>query len=322
MLDACAERNVTPLVTFSHITLPRWVNRHGGHAWDEFPERFTRFCDRAAREYRDQLGYVLTLNEPDLTANLGYRFGNFPGTRVAGSGDEAAASVTEVLIEAHHRSRDAIRAAAPNAKVGLSLATMEWSVEPGFEDMAKHAEQMWEGPFYGVLEGDDFLGVNAYTRLNIGPERPPERETMLNIPLFRMYPPGTRITEYGYEFRPEAVAACAVRATKLTGLPVIVTENGVPASDDRERVEYVERSVPALIDAAHRESVDLRGYFYWSLLDNFEWNSGYTVRFGLCEVDPRTFERRLKPSAHAYAAVARKYGADPLLGAASARPQT
>jgi beta-glucosidase len=101
----------------------------------------------------------------------------------------------------------------------------------------------------------------------------------------------------GYEFYPPAIGEAVARAAKLTGLPVIVTENGVAADDDRERIEYIQGALESL-QACIEEGIDLRGYFHWSLLDNFEWNSGYKMRFGLVEVDRRTFERRPKPSAH------------------------
>ena len=312
MLDVCRENGITPVVSLSHITLPRWVNNRGGHAWEGLPEAFARFAERVSTEYAQHLGYVLTMNEPDLIANLGYCFGNFPGSRAAGSGDDAAARVTATLIATHHRARDVIRSSAPGSRVGLSIAAIEWVETEGFEEKALVVRKSWEGPFYEVLDGDDFLGVNAYTRVFIGPERDTGVGTELSLPMLRMYPEGTRLTEYGYEFRPEAAAACVKRASQLTGLPVIVTENGVPASNDAERVEYLRRSIQTLISTARAERVDLRGYFHWSLLDNFEWMSGYAIRFGLVEVDADTFERRPKPSAAVYAAIVRGLGAYPL----------
>jgi beta-glucosidase len=312
MLVGCRERGIAPVVSFSHITLPRWVNSRGGHAWDGLPEAFARFAQRVGAEYAEHLGYVITLNEPDLIANLGYRFGTFPGSRVAGSGDDAAARVTETLVAAHHRTRDVIRGAAPGSRVGISIAAVEWGEIAGFEEQALAFRRAWEGPFYEVLDGDDFLGVNAYTRLFIGPEHETDAAPALDVPMLRMYPEGTRFTDYGYEFRPEAAAACVRRAIKLTGLPVIVTENGVPAMNDSERVEYLERSIETLIRTARSERQDLRGYFHWSLLDNFEWTSGFDIRFGLMEVDSVTFERRPKPSAAAYSAAVRRFGSYPL----------
>jgi beta-glucosidase len=100
----------------------------------------------------------------------------------------------------------------------------------------------------------------------------------------------------GYEFYPAAVGETVRRAARLTGLPVIVTENGVAATDDRERIEYIQGALESL-QACLDDGIDLRGYFHWSLLDNFEWNSGYQMRFGLVAVDRTTFNRRPKPSA-------------------------
>jgi beta-glucosidase len=112
------------------------------------------------------------------------------------------------------------------------------------------------------------------------------------------------MTPMGYEFWPDCVGATVRRAAEMTGLPVVVTENGISAADDAERIEYVTAALQSL-HKAMADGIDVRGYVLWSLLDNFEWAFGYAQQFGLVEVDRSTFTRTPKPSASFYGAVAR-----------------
>jgi beta-glucosidase len=116
---------------------------------------------------------------------------------------------------------------------------------------------------------------------------------------------GVRITKMGYEFWPEALEATIRRAAAMTGgVPVLVTENGIGTDDDRERIEFVGRALPGML-ACLADGIDVRGYIYWSLLDNFEWFLGYDPTFGLVAVDRETQVRTPKPSARWLGTIAR-----------------
>jgi beta-glucosidase len=150
-----------------------------------------------------------------------------------------------------------------------------------------------EDVFLEAARGDDFVGVQCYTRTRFGPDGMlgPEDEA--------------RITQMGYEFCPEALEATIRRAWAVTGgVPVLVTENGIGTEDDRERIEFVRRALPGVL-ASLADGIDVRGYVYWSLLDNFEWFLGYGPTFGLVAVDRETQARTPKPSARWLGAVAR-----------------
>ncbi|MBV8235821.1 MAG: family 1 glycosylhydrolase, partial [Acidimicrobiia bacterium] len=136
------------------------------------------------------------------------------------------------------------------------------------------------------VDGDDFLGVQVYTRMLVGPEGPAP------------YPPGARTTLMGYEFYPEALSACLRRAWSMTGggVPLLVTENGIGTADDAERIEYVSTALEGVL-ACLADGIDVRGYTYWSAFDNFEWAFGYRPTFGLIAVDRSTQARTPKPSA-------------------------
>jgi beta-glucosidase len=168
----------------------------------------------------------------------------------------------------------------------------EITADEGGEALRDGAEEMLENVFLRATEGDDFVGVQCYTRLHFGPDGVAPNH------------PGIPVTQMGDEYWPQAVEHTVRRAAALSGRPVVVTENGIATADDAQRVDFL---TDALL-SAHRclqEGVDLRGYFVWSLLDNFEWHLGYGPKFGLVAVAPGTFERRPKPSAHWFGQVAR-----------------
>lgn len=298
VLLACKERGITPLVTFLHHTLPRWVSREGGWLWDESSRYFAEYCDIVTREMNGLIPLAMTINQPDLDANIGYRWGKtYPGW-IAGrsmSGDEAAERVSPNLISAHRRGREAIKANLQNVQVGLGIAVTPWIFDGPEEELLKHrAVRNWEGDYYSATEGDDFLGVQSYTRgVAVAPDGNPDAPVGKNG---HPCPPGTRLTKMGYEYFPEAIGLAVRRGVKKTGLPIIVTENGLGTDSDSERVEFIGRALRSLRECLE-DGLDLRGYFHWSLLDNFEWNSGYSMKFGLVEVDRQTFARTQKPSA-------------------------
>ena len=135
--------------------------------------------------------------------------------------------------------------------------------------------------------------MQTYTRSRIGPDGALGNED------------GLPVTQMGYEFYPESLEATIRRAYEVTGgLPIFVTENGVSTDDDSERVEYLARAL-AGVQRCLRDGIDVRGYIYWSLLDNFEWAFGYGPRFGLVSVDRTSFERVAKPSGEWFGSVAR-----------------
>lgn len=298
VLSTCRENGVEPLVTFLHHTLPRWMSYEGGWLWPESPNRFAEYCDLVSGELSQEITYAMTINQPDLDANLGYRWGvTLPGwvALKSMSGDQAAQRAEVNLTEAHNKGRAAIRSNISDVQVGMGIASMAWVFDGSEEELVKHrAVRNWEGNFYAATKGDDYIGVQAYTRqVAASPGGDPDAKVGRDG---HPYPPGTRLVDMGYEFYPPAIGEAVRRTAKLTGLPILVTENGLGTNHDSERIEYIEGALASLRRCLE-DGIDLRGYFHWSLLDNFEWNSGYKMRFGLVEVDRKTFERRPKPSA-------------------------
>ena len=285
MLDACHEHGVTPILTFHHFTVPRWVHEAGGLASDRFAELFERYCDRSARALGDLIGYACTINEPQGLGWSGWVSGiNPPGIK----GDERAARrVSENLLEAHRLAAPAIRAHT-KAPVGVTLALPDLQYEdgagPGHSGI--EVESGVNDEFFELARDDDFIGVQTYTRIRIGRDGPREPSET------------DEVTQMGYEYYPRALGGAIRRAWKSTGgrIPILVTENGIATTNDERRIAFMAEALDE-VQKCLAEGIDVRSYIHWSLLDNFEWGFGYRPRFGLVAVDRETFARHPKPSA-------------------------
>ena len=198
-----------------------------------------------------------------------------------------------IFIDAHRRAVAAVREAGVAAPIGLTLAMQDYQAVDGGEAVRDRERRDMEDVYLEAVRGDDFLGVQTYTRVRYGPDG------------LRSPPPDARLTQMGYEFWPEALAACLRRAAVVAPrVPLLVTENGIGTDEDAERIEYVERALRGVV-ACLADGLDVRGYVYWSLLDNFEWAFGYRPKFGLVAVDRETQARHPKPSAAWLGAIAR-----------------
>ena len=293
MAATCHEHGITPVVTFHHFTHPRWLSAVGVWEARHAPDRFARYCERVTAHLGDLIGMACTLNEPNVVATMGWRLGIFP-PRVRDRGRRDA--VNQALVTAHRLGADAIRSGRGEAPVGLTLSMVDYEAAPGGQEWVERIRRPTEDVFLEGTGGDDFIGVQTYTRRRMGPggALPPEE--------------GVPTTQMGYEFWPEALEGTIRRAWEMTGgLPVYVTENGIGTGDDPSRIEYVTRALNG-VRRCLDDGLDVRGYFYWSLLDNFEWVLGYGPTFGMVKVDRSTFERRPKPSAAWYGELARTNG--------------
>jgi beta-glucosidase len=283
-------RGVDPVVTFHHFTTPLWLTERGGWESGIAVERFGRFCTVVAESLGDVMTRACTINEANVLATMGWHAGMFP----PGKKDVALSrTVASHFVDAHRVAVDAIRAAAPDVPVGLTLSMTDYQNAPGGEEKLERIRHHSEDVFLDATKGDDFLGVQVYTRMVIGPKG------------WVGYEEGIPVLDMGYEFYPASLGNCLRRAWDYTGgaLPLIVTENGIGTTDDEQRIDYVRQALSGVLDAIGG-GVDVRGYTYWSLLDNFEWALGYRPRFGLVNVDRTTFVRSPKPSAAWFASVA------------------
>ena len=202
--------------------------------------------------------------------------------------------MNENLKAAHRRAYDAIKSGPGDFPVGLAVAMGDWWAPEGAEDALERTRHTHEGQFLECARGDDFVGVQAYSRTRldergrgVGPEAGVEV-----------------VSSMGYEFWPQALEVAIRHAAEVAQTPLYVTENGLGHDDDTRRIAYVQGALEGL-GRCLADGLDVRGYFYWSLLDNFEWALGYGPRFGLASVDRETFVRTPKPSAEWFGNIAR-----------------
>jgi beta-glucosidase len=282
MLGCCRDNGLLPVVTFHHFTSPRWIAASGGWTEPATAERFARFSERAMSHLGDLMGIACTINEPNIVAENGYETGVFaPGRKEPAARDAA----NDVFVSAHRLAYEAIKATAPDVPAGLTLAMRDYQAVNGGEATLESLRARAEDVFLEAARGDDYVGVQTYSRERIGPEG-------------RLGPAeGAEVTLMGYEFYPQALGATIRRAAEVTrAVPVVVTENGIGTDDDDRRIAYVSQALKEARGCLD-DGIDVRGYFYWSALDNFEWALGYEPTFGLIAVDRETQQRSPKPSA-------------------------
>ena len=310
IIAGCRARGLTPVVTFNHYTTPRWFAMRGGWTNPDAPGLFARFCDRAARHLAQDIGYATTLNEPNimnvLRVVLPPQVMELQDTMLAAAAKATGVArfaagngialadidiATTHLIAGHKAGRAAIKAVRPDLPVGVSLSMFD-DQAVGKDSIRDQMREKLYGPWLEAVRGDDFLGVQNY-----------ERQVWTatgKLPT----PPGVPVNYMGSEVYAPSLANAVRYAHAATQCPIIVTEHGVGTDDDSIRA----RLIPAALIELKRaidDGVPVKGYVHWSLIDNFEWISGYKVHFGLHSVDPQTFVRSPKPSAAVYGAIAR-----------------
>lgn len=299
----CRARGIEPVITFHHFTSPRWIAATGGWENPATADRFARYCTVVARALGPHFGWACTMNEPNaqvtsLVMAMGKKWEQQPAVlaqaaRAVGSdrfgayflGD--AFKVRDVCIDAHRKAREAIKAVAPHVQVGLTLALQELASVPGGEALYRRVFDNARAPFYAAARVDDFIGVQTYNRMLVGPGGyvPVAKSTMTDM--------------WNRDATPEALGAVIREAHRETGVPILVSENGINTADDTQRVLHLRASLDSM-GGAIADKLPVLGYLHWSLLDNFEWSSGYVPRFGLVAVDRTTFKRTPKPSLAAY----------------------
>lgn len=311
VIEGCHQRGLSPLVTFNHFTSPRWFSAMGGWTNAEAPAYFARYCERVARDLANRIDYALTFNEPNILLVL--QLGNLPPPVRALERRtlEAAAKrmntekfvalnvafeedlprMQELLLIGHANGKAAIKSANSRLPVGVSLAMMD-DQAAGANSMRDAVRRKIYGPWLDAAKSDDFIGVQNYERAvwNAKGRLPAPDDAIRNFSGAEVYAP--------------SLAGAVRYAYQATSVPVIVTEHGVGTDDDAIRSRFIVESLTDL-QKVTADGVPLKGYFHWSLLDNFEWIFGFKPKYGLHTVNPATFARAPKPSASVLGAIAR-----------------
>ncbi|MBQ7372541.1 MAG: glycoside hydrolase family 1 protein [Blautia sp.] len=325
VIACCRENKVEPIVTLLHFTSPVWLIRKGGWEAESTIEDFRRYAAYVTEKLGKELNYICTINEANMglqlaaiskrfmlmaqqaaknaeraegTVQVGMNFKKMMENRkyaameneqVFGTGEPQifVSSRTQegdkLVCRAHQAAKEAIKEICPHIQVGITLSLHDLQALPGGE---KYAEAEWEEEFLHYLpyiKEDDFLGVQNYTRTQYGPEG--------QLPC----PEGAELTQMDYEYYPQALEHVIRRVHKDFPGTLIVTENGIATADDSRRVAFI-RSAMQGVSNCIEDGIPVKGYCHWSLLDNFEWQKGYSMTFGLIAVDRATQKRIPKES--------------------------
>ena len=329
VIACCKENGVEPLVTLMHFTSPVWLIRKGGWEAESTIEDFARYTRYVMEQLGSELNYVCTINEANMglqlaaiakrfqlmaaqaakaaaaagkdaegTVQVGMNFAKMMENRKYAAMENAEVFGTPepqifvssrtpegdaLVFRAHQAAKKVIKELYPNIKVGITLSMHDLQALEGGESFAEAA---WDDEFRHYLpfiEGDDFLGVQNYTRTQYGPQG--------QLPA----PEGAELTQMDYEFYPEALEHVIRKVHEDFKGDLIVTENGVAVADDTRRVEFIRRALSG-VENCINDGIPVKGYCYWSLMDNFEWQKGFGMTFGLIAVDRSTQERTPKES--------------------------
>lgn len=314
MLKEMKIRDIEPILTLHHFTIPQWLYHKGGFENTEFPEYFSRFVKKVVPYYKEFTNYWITINEPVIIALMGYILGDWPpGVK----NRKRAFSVLKNLAFAHAKAYDIIKEEKKESLVSIAhnLMIFEPATWNPLDHLICRLLDSWfnmaflktliegnlyppigKGKFYPELKNKlDYIGVNYYTRafFKFGIKGLAEYKRK-NVPR----------SDFGFEIYPEGLYEVLMRL-KPFGLPVMITENGMADKKDIYRPDFLKTTLKSVYRAI-QEGIDILGFMHWSLMDNFEWVEGYSMRFGLFEVDFQTQERKPRKSALLYKELATK----------------
>lgn len=319
VIDYCREKNIEPFVTLHHFSSPKWLITKGGWESTSTIEYFRNYTKVVIEHLGSRLNYICTINEANMGLQLAaimermmkqrgqnLQVGVHPFVEKMKKQQEEACRVfhleanqsantflsgstekgDQIIIDCHIAAREVIKEMFPNIKVGLTLSLHDLQVADDSQEAKEHADKRWQDEFLHYLpfiENDEFLGVQNYTREIIsknGVEKAPETSTL---------------TDMGYENYPYSLANVVKKVSRDYNGDIIITENGIAATDDAVRVHFIDE-VCKDVEQLVVDGYPVRGYFHWSLMDNFEWQVGFAMQFGLITVNRETQERIPKPS--------------------------
>lgn len=318
--ESMQDKNLEPMVTLWHFTNPDWVeDSYGGWHNDETVEKFCDYVEKMAEEFGDEVDYWITLNEPSGWIRPVYGLNDiipvtpmnipWPG---AGLEDQKisfrpvkAFKAYQNLKKAHQNAYEIIHEHSDNAMVGTSNAIGTWR-DPYDNLISRNIKQLVEHIEYGDwlesnIDHSDFIGVNHYAAIDLDPLDALNEATDLDF-LPETDSNNYSKTDMGWPVDPTSLREVLENLSENKyiqerDIPLIVTEHGAADRDDEVRPEMISEAVDAVKD----EDLNVKGYYHWSLFDNFEWDKGFWPRFGLVEIDyENNKERKLRGSARLY----------------------
>ena len=287
VVQALRARGLEPFVTLWHWTLPVWLANRGGVLAKDFPELFARYATKMADAFGKDVTFYMTVNEPNSVIYNGYTSGDWPPQK---KNPFLALRAYTSLARAHKEAYRQIKERWSHAQVGLTEIFSYFDMHRAdsfWNKMLGDVAWKWgNDQFLSRISGAyDFLGVQNYFTHRIGLA-------------MRKNSDKQKVSDLGWELRADVLGEL-LRQCSRYDVPLYVTEDGLADADDTKRGTYIAQRI-ASMRKAMRDGIDVRGYFHWSLLDNFEWDKGFWPRFGLIEVDRKTLERKPRESFRVY----------------------
>ncbi len=303
MIRFCRNNAIEPIVTLFHFSSPRWLIEKGGWQAQGTETYFLRYVKKVCERYRDLLSYVLTFNEANIgvmiakymkldASSNSLQVGIDPKTMLLqnkGKEDEnlrvfktrkPAVFVSPrdkqgigLLMQIHRKAVQLIHEIVPNVRTGLSLSLRDLQYLD--EEGKKQADSTWEEEFLQFLPSiadDDFFGLQNYARAVFDKNG----ETSIKD----QYP----LTQMGYEYYPWALENCIRKVHGSFKKEILITENGIATADDTQRISFIDEVLKGVYNCIN-DGINVGGYLHWSLIDNYEWQSGYSMQFGLMNRD-------------------------------------
>lgn len=295
LLKALKRRNVNIMMVLHHFTNPTWFSELGGWEKEANLELWLDFVQQLVVEFGEYVSYWNTFNEPNVYASFGWGIGQFPPFK---KNLLTAIKVVKHMGKAHDQAYTLLKKHYPEKPVGISHNCAVFAADNAIGWLPAKLLDHWFMHFVPKhFERVDFFGMSYYARIN----HDPLPVTMVTTP-DKLINSGKDHDDM-WEYYPEGLRETILRYWKQYKKPIIITENGVCTKDDTLRVKAIHDYLQIVHDLL-QAGVDIKGYYYWSTWDNFEWALGPTYQFGLYGCDPVTKERIRRQSAGVYATIA------------------
>lgn len=305
VLKSLKDKNIKVMLTLWHYTLPLWVAKKGGWINPQTVGYFSKYAEKVAKEFGEYVDLWITINEPGVYVWGSYGSGGRPPKQKSLLKEVWA---TFVLAQAHKRAYKAIHQIRPKSEVGFAKevfsfdafhhhSILEGICEWGADIVANHSFYLLTGK-----NTHDFLGLNYYLNHYISFNGEKARlPSFVDIKLSKK-----DVSDMGWEIYPEGIFDVIMDFSDYHK-PIYITENGIASTNDDRRVRFLLGYLKEIYHAIQM-GAPVKGYFHWSLIDNFEWNEGFNPRFGLIEVDYKTQKRTPRPSAYVYRDIIKNNG--------------
>lgn len=317
VIHTCRDNGIEPVITLFHFASPKWLIGEGGWEAESTVEYFGEYAEYVANHLKgENIRYIITINEANMgTLIAGYlekmrkhmdgaglqigldleamaenqRLSEIENMEVFGVRQAAVFTSPRtpdgdlIVCKAHRKAAEVLHTIVPETKVGMSLSLRDLHYTKGGK---QNAEKDWEKDFLHYLptiRDDDFFAIQTYTRAVFTEkgEQDPSGDAQL--------------TQMGYEYYPECVEHVIRKVHESFKNELLISENGIATDDDEQRIRYIDTALKGVLKCKE-EGIPVKGYMYWSFIDNWEWQSGYSMKFGLVSLDRTSGEHIAKPS--------------------------